>query len=106
VGKTTLLQKIALPERKHATLDNPTFCEIANNEPELFLQRFHPPVIIDEIQYATSLLEYIEIYIDTHKNCGDFWLTGSQAFHMMKKVSETLAGRVGILRMIGLSNSE
>lgn len=106
VGKTTLLQKLALSERKYVTLDNPTFREIANNEPELFLQRFSPPVIIDEIQYATGLLEYIKIYVDTHKNCGDFWLTGSQTFHMMKKVSETLAGRVGILRMIGLSNSE
>jgi predicted AAA+ superfamily ATPase len=106
VGKTTLLQKLALTERKYVTLDNPTFREIANNEPELFLQRFSPPVIIDEIQYATGLLEYIKIYVDTHKNCGDFWLTGSQTFHMMKKVSETLAGRVSILRMIGLSNSE
>jgi uncharacterized protein len=105
-GKTTLLQKLASPERKYVTLDNPTFRDIANNEPELFLQRFSPPVVIDEIQYATGLLEYIKIYVDTHKNCGDFWLTGSQTFHMMKKVSETLAGRVGILRMIGLSNSE
>jgi predicted AAA+ superfamily ATPase len=51
-------------------------------------------------------LEYLKIYVDTHKNCGDFWLTGSQTFHMMKKVSETLAGRIGILRMLGLSNSE
>lgn len=106
VGKTTLLKKLASPERKYVTLDNPTFREIANNEPELFLQRFSPPVIIDEIQYATGLLEYIKIYVDTNKNCGDFWLTGSQTFHMMKKVSETLAGRVGILRMVGLSNSE
>ncbi len=106
VGKTTLLQKLASPDRKYVTLDNPTFREIANHEPELFLQRFSPPVIIDEIQYAAGLLEYIKIYVDTHKNCGDFWLTGSQAFHMMKKVSETLAGRIGILRINGLSNSE
>lgn len=106
VGKTTLLKKLATPERKYVSLDNPTLRESANKEPELFLQRFSPPVIIDEIQYATGLLEYIKIYVDTHKNCGDFWLTGSQTFHMMKKVSESLAGRVGILHMIGLSNSE
>lgn len=106
VGKTTLLQNIATSDRKYVTLDNPTFRAIANSEPELFLQRFSPPVIIDEIQYATGLLEYIKIYVDTHKNCGDFWLTGSQTFHMMKKVSETLAGRVGIVRLSGLSNSE
>ncbi|MDD3035922.1 MAG: DUF4143 domain-containing protein, partial [Candidatus Saccharimonadaceae bacterium] len=46
------------------------------------------------------------IYVDTHKNCGDFWLTGSQTFHVMKNVNESLAGRVGILRLLGLSNSE
>ncbi len=106
VGKTTLLQKLASPERKYVSLDNPTFREIANTEPELFLQRFSPPVIIDEIQYATGLLEYIKIYVDTNKHCGDFWLTGSQTFHMMKGVSESLAGRVGELHMQGLSNSE
>lgn len=106
VGKTTLLQKLASSDRKYVTLDNPTFRDIANNEPELFLQRFSPPVMIDEIQYATGLLEYMKIHVDTHKKCGDFWLTGSQTFHMMKKVSETLAGRAGILRMTGLSNSE
>lgn len=106
VGKTMLLQKLASKDRKYVSLDNPTYREIANNEPELFLQRFSPPVIIDEIQYATGLLEYIKIYVDTHKTCGEFWLTGSQTFHMMKKVSETLAGRIGILRMLGFSNSE
>jgi len=51
-------------------------------------------------------LTYIKIYVDKHKNNGDFWLTGSQMFHMMKNVSESLAGRVGIINMLGLSNNE
>jgi len=106
VGKTTLLKYIAEKERKYVALDNPTDRALAREEPELFLQRYSPPVIIDEVQYAPMLLDYIKIYADTHKRCGDFWLTGSQTFHLMKNVTESLAGRAGIVRMLGLSNNE
>lgn len=106
VGKTTILKKMAEANRKYVSLDNPTNRMLAKTEPELFLQRFSPPVIIDEVQYAPELFDYIKIYADEHKQCGDFWLTGSQTFHMMKNVTESLAGRVGIIRMLGLSNSE
>ncbi len=74
--------------------------------PDLFLQRYQPPVMVDEIQYAPQLLPYIKLYVDEHKNKGDFWLTGPQVFHLMKGVSESLAGRVGIVNMLGLSYSE
>ncbi len=109
VGKTTMLEKLANGEggnRKYVSLDAPIYREMAKTEPELFLQRFAPPVLIDEIQYATELLPFIKIYVDTHKQKGDFWLTGSQMFHMMKNVSESLAGRVAVIQMQGLSNSE
>ena len=106
VGKTTLLQSMADAGRKYVALDNPTDRALAQSEPELFLQRYAPPVIIDEVQYAPALLDYIKIHADTHKQCGDFWLTGSQTFHLMKNVTESLAGRAGVVRMLGLSNSE
>jgi len=106
VGKTTLLQSMAEAGRKYVALDNPTDRALAKSEPELFLQRYSPPVIIDEVQYAPELFDYIKIHADTKKNCGDYWLTGSQTFHMMKNVTESLAGRAGIVRMLGLSNSE
>jgi predicted AAA+ superfamily ATPase len=106
VGKTTLLQAMAESGRKYVALDNPTDRILAKTEPELFLQRYSPPVIIDEVQYAPELLDYIKIHADRHKNCGDFWLTGSQTFHLMKNVTESLAGRAGVVRMLGLSNSE
>jgi hypothetical protein len=93
-------------DRKVVSLDNPTIRALAKNEPELFLQRYLPPVLIDEVQYVPELFEYIKVYVDTHKSNGDFWLTGSQTFHMMKRVTESLAGRVGVVRMLGLSNSE
>ncbi|MDR1961948.1 MAG: AAA family ATPase, partial [Gracilibacteraceae bacterium] len=106
VGKTTLLQGIAEEGRQYIALDSPTNRALAKSDPELFLQRLKPPVIIDEVQYAPELFDYIKIYADTHKRCGDFWLTGSQTFHLMKNVTESLAGRAGVVRMLGLSNSE
>jgi len=106
VGKTTLLKRVAEEERKYVSLDDPVLRQLAKEEPLLFLQRFEPPVIIDEIQYAPELLPYIKLQADKSKQNGDFWLTGSQMFRMMKGVSESLAGRVGILPMQGLSLSE
>ncbi len=106
VGKTTLLQKLSENDRKYISLDDPLAREMAANEPALFLDRYAPPVLIDEIQYAPELLPYIKIYIDTHKKSGDFWLTGSQMFHMMKNVTESLAGRIAVIQMFGLSGSE
>ncbi|MCL2155577.1 MAG: AAA family ATPase [Leptospirales bacterium] len=106
MGKTTILKKMADPERKMVSLDNPTILAFAKQEPEIFLQRYAPPVLIDEVQYAPELFDYIKVYADAHKQNGDFWLTGSQTFHLMKKVTASLAGRAGVVRMLGLSNSE
>ena len=106
VGKTTMLENLAEADRTYVSLDSPINREMARTEPELFLQRYQPPVIIDEFQYAKDLLPFIKMYVDKHKNNGDFWLTGSQMFHTMKQVSESLAGRVAVIPMQGLSNSE
>lgn len=106
VGKTTLLSRMAEKGRKIVSLDNPTIRAFAREDPEMFLQRYSPPVLIDEVQYATELFDYIKIYVDREKKPGDFWLTGSQTFHMMKSATESLAGRAGIVRMLGFSNSE
>jgi uncharacterized protein len=105
-GKSTMLQKLARPERKVITLDDPDVRYLANEDPALFMQRFTPPVLIDEIQYGTKLLPYIKMAVDRSKVNGEYWLTGSQAFHMMQNVSESLAGRVGMMTLLGLSTSE
>ncbi|MCL1818162.1 MAG: ATP-binding protein, partial [Spirochaetaceae bacterium] len=107
VGKTTLLEKLAKGTRAYITLDNPKFRALAQNDPELFLQQNPPPVLIDEVQYAPQLFPYIKIYADTHKNQkGAFWLTGSQKFSLMKGIQESLAGRIVILDLLGLSHRE
>lgn len=112
VGKTTLLQRLAETqrstgvERKYVTLDDPDARYLAKHDPALFLQRYSPPVLIDEIQHATELLPYIKMSADGSQRKGDFWITGSQAFRLMKNVSESLAGRVGIVNLLGLSDAE
>ncbi len=106
VGKTTLLQHLSKRGRSYVTLDDPTLATLAREEPSLFLQRFKPPILIDEIQYAPELLPYIKIHVDRDRSPGLFWLTGSQQFQLMQGVSESLAGRVGIVNLLGLSTKE
>lgn len=105
-GKTTMLKHLADKSREYVSLDDPDIRAMAKTDPKLFMQRFTPPVLIDEIQYAPELLPYIKMSVDSTGNRGDFWLAGSQAFHMMKNVSESLAGRVGIVNLLGLSSVE
>jgi predicted AAA+ superfamily ATPase len=106
VGKTTFLQHLEEKNRSYVTLDDPLVLSLAKQDPALFMQRFPAPVIIDEIQYAPELLPYIKIEADKKRQSGLFWLTGSQQFHMMKGVSESLAGRVGITQLCGFSRRE
>ncbi|MBQ4512062.1 MAG: ATP-binding protein [Anaerolineaceae bacterium] len=108
-GKTTLLQQLAEKEniqRKYVSLDDFSNREIAKNDPALFLQLHKPPILIDEVQYAPELFSYIKIHIDEHHNPGDFWLTGSQIYRLMRGVQESLAGRVALLHLSPLSQRE
>ena len=105
VGKSTLL-KHCDSGRNYVTLDDYRERELAINDPELFLQRHKTPLIIDEIQYAPNILSYIKIAVDSSDKKGQYWLTGSQQFHMMKNVTESLAGRVAIVDLKGLSLKE
>jgi len=103
IGKTYLLDNIKEPRRRYVSLDFPDERDLAKNHPDLFLQRYKPPLLIDEAQYAPELFTYIKIYVDTHKQNGLFWLTGSQKFNLMQGIQESLAGRVAILDMLGFS---
>lgn len=109
VGKTTMLEKLMDEENNHreyVTLDDLTEREMAKNDPKMFFQLHKPPVFIDEVQYAPELFPYIKIHIDTHHNPGDFWLTGSQVFKLMRGLRESLAGRVCLLNMSYMSQAE
>ncbi len=106
VGKTTLLRYLSSPDRTYVTLDDPIILSLAKEDPALFMQRFSHPLMIDEIQYAPQLLPHIKMAADNERTPGMFWLTGSQQFHLMKGVSESLAGRVGIINLLGFSRLE
>jgi predicted AAA+ superfamily ATPase len=106
IGKTTFLKHISEQGRTYVTLDDPDNRLLAKDDPVLFFKRYQPPLLIDEIQYAPNLMQYIKIQVDNDKKAGMFWLTGSQQFQMMKGVTETLAGRVAIINMLGFSRNE
>lgn len=106
VGKTTLLRHLCGEGRRYVTLDDLAVRALANSDPALFLQRYGPPVLIDEVQYAPNLLPYIKMRVDVSREQGAFWLTGSQQFQMMKGVSESLAGRVAVINLLGFSRRE
>ena len=103
VGKTTVLRQLMHKNRTYVTLDDLEDRSMAQNDPALFLQLHSRPVLIDEVQYAPQLFSYIKIEIDNGAEPGSFWLTGSQAFHMMELAQESLAGRAALLHMPSLS---
>lgn len=107
VGKTTLLLKIAEKTgMNYVSLDDLSVRSLAKKDPDLFLQKYPVPLLIDEVQYAPELFPYIKIRVDKSAKNGLYWLTGSQQFSIMKNVKESLAGRVGIVNLLGFSLAE
>ena len=104
-GKSTLMEKLN-PDILSVTFDHLPTRRRAIEEPSAFFNLYPPPIFIDEVQYAPEIFHYIKILLDKSKKKGDFYLTGSQNFTLMKNVSESLAGRAGILELMGLSLRE
>jgi len=104
-GKTTLIGTIK-PDIKMVTFDDLPTRRRAIDEPSVFFDVTPPPIFVDEVQYAPVIFHYIKIMLDKSRKKGDFYLTGSQSFTLMKNVSESLAGRAGILELHGLSLRE
>jgi uncharacterized protein len=106
VGKTSLLQH-AVPEASFVSLDLPRLAEEAEESGELFLKRLSLPALIDEVQYAPMLFRYIKHYVDTARpQGGSFLLTGSERFHLMQGVAESLAGRAAVVELYTLAACE
>ena len=106
VGKTTLLKHALTGTHRYLTLDDAQALSLALDDPALFFLNYEPPVVIDEVQYAQSLFRQIKLLVDQDDQRGTIVLTGSQAYHLMQNVSESLAGRIAILEMSGLSLRE
>ena len=106
VGKTTILENCESQSRNYVSLDTMEERELARQDPGRFLERYKAPLLIDEIQYAPQLLPYIKAIVDKEKKKGMYWITGSQQFNLMANITESLAGRVGILNLQGFSQAE
>ncbi len=104
-GKTSLLRH-CFQDTEYVTLDDPALALRAKNAPADFITSLSTPVIIDEIQYAPNLFRYLKIAVDTARRPGNYMLTGSQQFDLMQNVSESLAGRCGIITLMTLSMDE
>ena len=104
-GKTTL-SKSFLKGYNYVLLDEIDVRSLAIEDPRGFLEKYPPPVIIDEIQNAPGLLSHIKARIEQDKKPGQWVLTGSQQWALMKGISETLAGRIAILHLLPFSLEE
>lgn len=105
-GKTTLLKSLKPENMGYVTLDDKILRKQAQDDPKLFLEEHPAPLFIDEAQYAPDLFSYIKINVDNSKAKGQYWITGSQQFNLMKNASESLAGRVGIVNLNSFTYSE
>jgi len=105
VGKSTMLKEI-YKDINYITLNRPLVRESAKDNPSLFFELNKPPVVVDEIQKAAELFDYIKDIVDENKTKGQFYLTGSQSMKLMKNVSDSLAGRAGVIKLLGLSIRE
>ena len=106
-GKTTLLKTLFGDHYDYVSLEPPDIREAAINDPRGFLELYPSPVIFDEVQYTPDLLPYIKEKIDTQRDlAGQYLLTGSQNILLVEKITESLAGRAAMLRLLPLSYRE
>jgi len=105
VGKTALVRHV-FPETGYVSLDFPTAAAKAEQNPDDFFREFGLPLVIDEVQYAPSLFRHLKALIDSDRRPGRLLLTGSQVFPLMQGISESMAGRCGVLTMMNLSAAE
>ena len=106
VGKTTMLQHVLPEDFRYVTLDDPRAGVLAREDPVLFFDANRLPVAVDEVQRVPELFQQVKFLVDQSPEVGRVVLTGSQTFQLMQGVSESLAGRVAILEMTGMSLRE
>lgn len=106
-GKTTLFKHLFAGKCRYVSLEPPDVRMAAAEDPRGFLNLYPPPVIFDEVQYAPNLLPYVKESIDAARStCGQYLLTGSQNLLLMERVTESLAGRAAMLKLLPLSRRE
>jgi hypothetical protein len=106
-GKTTLLKHLFSERYRYISLEPPDVRISAVEDPRGFIEMYPPPVIFDEVQYAPDLLPYIKEKIDAKRQkYGQYLVTGSQNLLVMERVTESLAGRAAILKLLPFTRRE
>ena len=103
-GKSTLAREV-FSHHPYVTLEDPDTRRIALADPRRFLARFPNGAVLDEVQRAPELLSYLQGRVDAAQRMGEFVVTGSQQFGLMDGITQSLAGRVGMLQLLPLSNA-
>ena len=104
-GKTTLARS-TFPDKPYRTLEDPETRQLALTDPRAFLAQFPDGAVLDEIQRTPELLSYLQGVVDTHPRMGLFIITGSQQFGLLEAITQSLAGRVGLIELLPLSLRE
>ena len=104
-GKTTLVKDV-FSEKEYVSLEHPEVRKHAENDPQDFLNQFPRGVIIDEVQRVPDLFSYIQVIVDENKEMGFYVLTGSNQFEYMQNISQSLAGRISIIKLLPFSYLE
>lgn len=104
-GKTTLLKSL-FPDYVYVSLENPDIRSFAEDDPNGFLQRYPGQAILDEVQRVPALFSYLQTAVDESGQMGQYILSGSQNFHLLKNITQTLAGRVALFRLLPLDLDE
>ncbi len=104
-GKTTLARAV-FPEKAYINLENPAIRQFAMEDPNGFLDQYPDGAVIDEIQRVPDLVSYLQVIVDEKRKNSLFVLTGSQQFSLMKNVSQSLAGRTALLKLLPFSIEE
>ncbi len=104
-GKTTLLMNM-FPEYRYVSLENPDNLSFAINDPNGFLELYNEQVIFDEVQRAPQLFSYLQTMVDQSRKMGQFMLSGSQNFNLLNSITQSLAGRVALFRLLPFDFAE
>ncbi len=104
-GKTTLAQTV-FAHKPYANLENPVVRQFAMDDPVGFLKQYPDGAVLDEIQRVPELLSFLQVIVDEKKENGLFVLTGSQQFELMDSISQSLAGRTALLKLLPFSLAE
>lgn len=104
-GKTTLL-KLLFPDYTYISLENPDNRTFAEDDPNGFLQLYADKTIFDEVQRVPKLFSYLQTAVDASGHMGQYILSGSQNFHLIENITQSLAGRVALFRLLPLDHTE